>query len=106
MLSSTRLRRAMAGARGANQSLAIPGAFNALCALAIARAGFGACYISGAATSVSAGVPDVGLLNCEHFCRCIREAHDASGLDPVRENACYDIGSGGSRRRFFRAQEE
>lgn len=96
----------MAGARGVNQSLAIPGAFNALCALAIARAGFGACYISGAATSVSAGVPDVGLLNCEHFCRCIREAHDASGL-PVLADADTGFGEAEMVRRtvieYFRA---
>ncbi|MCC6676792.1 MAG: isocitrate lyase/phosphoenolpyruvate mutase family protein [Phycisphaerales bacterium] len=57
---------------------AIPGAFNALCARAIARAGFKACYISGAATSVCAGVPDVGLLTLEHFARTIREAADAA----------------------------
>jgi methylisocitrate lyase len=59
----------------------MPGAFNALCARAIARAGFDACYVSGAATSVSAGVPDVGLLTLEHFCRVIREVADAARDD-------------------------
>lgn len=75
-----------------------PGAFNALCARAIARAGFEACYISGAATSVSAGVPDVGLLTLEHFCRCIREAADASGL-PVIADADTGFGEAEMVRR-------
>ena len=76
----------------------IPGAFNALCARAIARAGFQACYISGAATSVSAGVPDVGVLSLEHFCRVIREAADASGL-PVLADADTGFGEAEMVRR-------
>ena len=63
----------------------MPGAFNALCATAIRDAGFEAAYVSGAATSVSAGVPDVGLLGLEHFCRVIREACDASGLPLIAD---------------------
>ena len=81
-----RLRAAMD-----RRCIAIPGAFNALAARAIARHGFEACYISGAATSVAAGVPDVGLLSLEHFARCIREAADASNL-PVLADA--DTGFG------------
>jgi methylisocitrate lyase len=76
----------------------IPGAFNALCARAIARAGFQACYISGAATSVSAGVPDVGVVSLEHFCRVIREAADASGL-PVLADADTGFGEAEMVRR-------
>lgn len=76
----------------------IPGAFNALCAIAIARAGFEACYISGAATSVAAGVPDVGLLTAEHFCREIREAYEASGL-PVLADADTGFGEAEMVRR-------
>jgi methylisocitrate lyase len=56
----------------------IPGAFNALTARAIARAGFQACYVSGGATSVCAGVPDVGILTLDHFARTIREIADAA----------------------------
>ncbi len=78
--------------------VAAPGAFNALAARAIARAGFDACYISGAATSVSAGVPDVGLLTLEHFCRVIREAADASGL-PVMADADTGFGEAEMVRR-------
>jgi methylisocitrate lyase len=88
----------MASARASGKALAIPGAFSALCALSIQRAGFGACYVSGAATSVSAGVPDVGLLSCEHFCRCIREAHEASGL-PVLADADTGFGEAEMVRR-------
>ncbi|NUQ51703.1 MAG: isocitrate lyase/phosphoenolpyruvate mutase family protein [Phycisphaerales bacterium] len=75
-----RLRRAMD-----RECVALPGAFNALCGRAIARAGFEGCYVSGAATSVSAGVPDVGLLTLEHFCRVIREIADASGLPLIAD---------------------
>lgn len=76
----------------------IPGAFNALCARAIRQAGFQACYISGAATSVSAGVPDIGLLTLEHFCRVIREAADASGL-PILADADTGFGEAEMVRR-------
>lgn len=78
--------------------VATPGAFNALCARAIARAGFDACYISGAATSVAAGVPDVGLLTLEHFCRVIRESADASNL-PVLADADTGFGEAEMVRR-------
>ena len=55
-----------------------PGAFNGLCARAIADAGFEAAYVSGAATSVCAGVPDVGLLTLDHFARIVREVVDGT----------------------------
>jgi methylisocitrate lyase len=46
----------------AQSTLAIPGAFNALCAKLIERAGFHAAYLSGAAFSAGAlALPDVGL---------------------------------------------
>lgn len=76
----------------------MPGAFNALCARAIAQAGFEACYISGAATSVAAGVPDVGLLTLEHFARVIREASDASAL-PIIADADTGFGEAEMVRR-------
>ena len=38
-----------------------PGAFNALVACAVERAGFSACYISGGASANVAGYPDVGF---------------------------------------------
>jgi len=76
----------------------VPGAFNALCAMAIREAGFDACYVSGAATSVSAGVPDVGLLTLEHFCRVIREVADAGRL-PVLADADTGFGESEMVRR-------
>lgn len=46
----------------ATRTLAIPGAFNALVAMQIERAGFEIVYVSGAAISACRGVPDIGLL--------------------------------------------
>jgi methylisocitrate lyase len=76
----------------------IPGAFNGLCARAVAQAGFRACYVSGAATSVCAGVPDVGLLTLDHFARVIREVAGASGL-PVIADADTGFGEAEMVRR-------
>ena len=69
----------------------IPGAFNALVAREIAKAGFGACYLSGGATANVAGLPDVGLLTVTEVSRTIRELVDASNL-PVLADA--DTGYG------------
>lgn len=60
-----------------------PGAFNALVARAVVRAGFDACYISGGATANVAGYPDIGLITLTEMCRTIREIADASGLPVV-----------------------
>lgn len=78
--------------------VAAPGAFNALVARAVAQAGFDAAYVSGGATSVAAGVPDVGLLTLEHFCRVIREVADGSGL-PVLADADTGFGEAEMTRR-------
>ncbi|MCW5767653.1 MAG: isocitrate lyase/phosphoenolpyruvate mutase family protein [Phycisphaeraceae bacterium] len=80
MSPGARLRELMS--RGV---VAAPGAFNALCALAIRDAGFQAAYISGAATSVAAGVPDVGILTLDHFVRAIHESYRASGLPLIAD---------------------
>jgi methylisocitrate lyase len=50
--------RELLGAR----TITIPGAFNALVAIQIERAGYEAVYVSGAALSACRGVPDIGLL--------------------------------------------
>jgi len=60
-----------------------PGAFNALVARSVARAGFEACYISGGATANVAGYPDIGLITLTEMARTIREIADASGLPVV-----------------------
>jgi len=60
-----------------------PGAFNALAARAVARAGFDAVYVSGGATANAAGYPDIGLISLTEMCRTIREITQASGLPAV-----------------------
>ena len=45
------------------QTVVLPGAFNALTAVQIERAGFEALYISGAGLSAARGLPDLGLLS-------------------------------------------
>ena len=46
----------------ATRTLTIPGAFNALVAMQIERAGYEVVYVSGAAISACRGVPDIGLV--------------------------------------------
>ena len=75
----------------ANGTLALPGAFNGLCARMVADAGFGGCYVSGAAVTASFGVPDVGLVTLPEFCNVIEQVARASGL-PVLADA--DTGFG------------
>ena len=60
-----------------------PGAFDALVARAVGRAGFGAVYISGGATANVAGYPDIGLISLTEMCRTIREISQASGLPTI-----------------------
>ena len=45
------------------QTVVLPGAFNALTAMQIERAGFQALYVSGAGLSATRGLPDIGLLS-------------------------------------------
>ena len=47
----------------AQKTVVMPGAFNALTAMQVERAGFEAVYVSGASLSASRGVPDLGLLS-------------------------------------------
>ncbi len=47
----------------AKRTVVLPGAFNALTAIQIERAGFDACYVSGAALAAARGLPDMGLLS-------------------------------------------
>jgi methylisocitrate lyase len=78
--------------------VAAPGAFNALVAMAVRDAGFTAAYVSGGATSVAAGVPDVGLLTLDHFTRVVREVAVGSGL-PVIADADTGFGEEEMTRR-------
>src|SRR6056297_1055802 len=65
--------------------VAAPGAFNALVGMAVRDAGFTAAYVSGGATSVAAGVPDVGLLTLDHFARVVREVVQGSRLPVIAD---------------------
>lgn len=47
----------------ARGTVVLPGAFNALTALQVERAGFDAVYVSGAALAAARGLPDIGLLS-------------------------------------------
>lgn len=78
MTHAARLREALD--RGA---VMCPGAFNALVARAVARAGFEACYISGGATANVSGYPDIGLITLTEMTRTIREISQASNLPVV-----------------------
>ena len=62
-----------------------PGAYNALVARAVSRAGFPAVYISGGATANVAGYPDIGLITLTEMCRTIREIADASGTPVIAD---------------------
>lgn len=69
----------------ARGTVVAPGAFNALVARAVHKAGFNACYVSGAATSNASGVPDVGILTLPEFTRTIREVADAGGIPVIAD---------------------
>jgi methylisocitrate lyase len=50
-----------------SKGVVLPGAYNALTAMQIEQTGFEGAYISGAALSASAGLPDIGLLTLSEF---------------------------------------
>lgn len=70
-----RLRQAWA-----ERSIPVPGVFNALVARMAERLGYQAVYLSGAALSAAAGVPDVGLLGLNEFVEAARAITLASSL--------------------------
>lgn len=60
--------------------LAIPGAFNPLCAKLAERVGFRAVYLSGGALSAGNGVPDIGLLTLTEFVQAAQLTAQATSL--------------------------
>lgn len=62
------------------QTIAVPGVFNALVARLAERQGFAAIYLSGAALSASAALPDVGLLTLTEFVDQARSICQATRL--------------------------
>lgn len=65
------------------ETIAIPGVFNALVAKMAERLGFKAVYLSGGALSAAYGVPDVGLLTLSEFAHEARSIAQATTLPLV-----------------------
>ncbi len=90
----------------ADGCIAMPGVFNALVAKMAERAGFQGMYLSGAALSAAAGLPDIGLLSMSEFVEQVRGITAASSLPRLVD---ADTGLGGPRhveravREFTRA---
>ena len=58
----------------------IPGSHNGLAAQQARAAGFGACYLSGAAMTASMGIPDLGIITVDEVCFFIRQVSRAAHL--------------------------
>ena len=63
----------------------LPGAYNALTAKQIQQVGFEGIYISGAALSASAGLPDIGLLTLSEFSFFIKYITQAVNLPCIAD---------------------
>ena len=71
----------------------MPGSFNGLVGRAAAAHGIEATYISGAALTAGAGVPDIGLRTVDQFCDSINDVYMASKL-PIIADADTGFGEG------------
>jgi len=60
--------------------LQMPGAHNGMAGLLAKRAGFGALYLSGAAMTLSMGIPDLGMITVEEVAFHVRTITRATGL--------------------------
>src|ERR1700712_4790465 len=60
--------------------LQIPGTHNGMAALQARRAGFEACYLSGAAMTASMGLPDLGIITVDEVAFFVRQVARASQL--------------------------
>src|SRR5262245_65473112 len=69
------------------QTIAVPGVFNALVARMAERLGFHAIYLSGAALSAAAGLPDIGLVTLSEFVAQARSMTEACALPLVGDAA-------------------
>ncbi len=69
----------------ANEGVVLPGAYNALTAKQIQQIGFKGIYISGAALSASAGLPDIGLLTLNEFSFFIKYITQAVDLPCIAD---------------------
>src|SRR5262245_56552847 len=94
-----RLREAWAA-----RPIPVPGVFNALVARMAERIGYPAVYLSGAALSASAGVPDVGLLTVTEFVEAARTIALATRL-PLLCDAATGFGEALNVERTVRLFE-
>jgi methylisocitrate lyase len=78
--AGARLRAALAAG-----PVMLPGVFNPLVARIAERAGFPACYLSGAALSASLALPDVGLVTLTEFVDAARSITRATTLPLVSD---------------------
>ncbi len=75
----------------ARGTVLMPGAFNALTAIQIERAGFEAVYVSGAGLSAARGLPDIGLLA---MAEVVADAGTIAGAVAIPALADADTGYG------------
>src|SRR5215475_1849278 len=86
-------------------TLQVPGVFNPLVARLAEHGGFQAVYLSGAALSASAGVPDVGLLTLTEFADAARAITRATSL-PLLCDADTGFGEALNTERTVQLFEE
>jgi methylisocitrate lyase len=73
------------------ETIAIPGVYNALVARIVERLGFQAVYLSGGALSAASGLPDIGLLSVTEF---VTEAQRLAAVTTLPILADADTGFG------------
>ncbi len=97
---AARLRELLAG----KALIIAPGAHDAVTARLIAQAGFPAVYLSGAATTAAAGLPDIGLFGLEEMVRQARLLTAAVDI-PVISDADTGYGNAANVLRTVREFE-
>ncbi len=85
--------------------LQLPGTHNGLAAAQAGRAGFEACYLSGAAMTASMGLPDLGVITVDEVTFFIRQVTRASGL-PVLVDGDTGYGEALNVMHMVRAFED
>eukprot|EP00918_Siedleckia_nematoides_P080405 GHVU01176387.1.p1 GENE.GHVU01176387.1~~GHVU01176387.1.p1 ORF type:complete len:159 (-),score=14.35 GHVU01176387.1:14-490(-) len=80
MPAATKLRALMR-----EQCVPLPGAYNGLVGRLVKDAGFEGFYVCGAAVAAAQGLPDVGLVGLESFCRVIKEVYAVTGLPCIAD---------------------
>lgn len=85
--------------------LQIPGTHNGMASLQARRAGFTACYLSGAAMTASMGLPDLGIITVDEVAFFIRQVVRASAL-PVLVDGDTGYGEALNVMHMVRAFED